>query len=211
MKKICSKLCVCSKNIPPSPRTPTYRCQVKKKFTTNNTNTTNNTTNNTNTNDNTNNTNNTNIQSSVESPSEYSLELDKTSESSEIMYTDYNHKYNTYIFKKYKTYHKEYYLNYYIDKDYPDIVRKIIIFNHYNYDERRLPFEGWLHHCLYCNCITGRDMMYIQYKKTYIYIQFCDKCKYNHINKHLSKDILNKLEIDIEKVLKEIKHKTFYI
>ena len=156
------------------------------------------------------------LSSSSSSPSEYSEERRPQwgSYRTELdnMYTKSSINNETrYIFKKYKTFYKDFFINYYIDVDDPNIIHKIVIFDHYGNDDHKLPKEGWLHHCLYCNLITGRDMIYTQYKEIDVYIQFCDKCAQSYRNNLLTKELIQSVQKDIKKVLELISHNTFYI
>ena len=103
----------------------------------------------------------------------------------------------------------EFFLTYYIQKvDKHTIPVKIVIFDHYGGDTK-LPVKGWLHHCLYCNTITGRDMLYTQHNNINIHIQFCAPCQY--YKEQLSTNKIDILDSHIEKVLDMINHNTFYI
>jgi hypothetical protein len=123
-------------------------------------------------------------------------------------YNKINNDFN-YIFKKYKSPYKHFFLNYYIQKENKHTLPvKIVIFDHYGSDTK-LPVKGWLHHCLYCNTITGRDMLYTQHNNINIHIQFCAPCQY--YKEQLSTKKIDALNSHIEKVLDTINHKTFYI
>ena len=130
-----------------------------------------------------------------------------------------------FIFKKYKTHYKQYYFNFCfhstnstdstdsttnidninsmcnIDSTYT--INKIVIFDHYSSENHKFPVRGWLHHCLYCDCVTGRDVFYMTYNNYNIYIVLCDTCNIRN-NNSTSFQKLYEIDSDIYEILKSL-------